>query len=320
LSHEHKLLFHLRMLTDSVRMEAYSRAIESTVRPGDVVVDLGSGSGILGLLAARAGASRVFCVEKDEYMVQRARRIVHDNGFDGIVEFLNTQIEDLKCFPLPVDVIVSETMGPAGIDEGIFQLFSHCVGLLGSRPRCIPDELTVLAAPMQVHELAERRAQASRVVGLDFSSLAVDIGSIAQILPVMPSMLVGPVGKLFHGAPGRDTLPEELTVTWDLPELSPVDAVGVWFSTRLTEDVALANPPEGPDTHWNQLVLPILPGTGPIRGAVQFTLWPRFVSIAPRWKWRLTWDGGEYTGDPADLDAPENLDGWLKTWGVTRKS
>jgi len=302
--HENDLLFHLRMLTDSVRMEAYCRAIETTVRPGDVVVDLGSGTGILGMLAARAGASRVFCVEQNAYMVERARRIVRDNGLEDVVTFLNTRIEDLAVFAEPVDVIISETMGPAGIDEGIFSLFSHALSLLPKRPRCIPYELTVLAAPLQVPEVADRRAQASRVAGLDFTSLAGELGRIAQILPVMPSMLLCPAGELFRGAPGIDALPEELTMSWDLPEPVSVEGVGVWFTSRLAEDVTLANPPEGPDTHWNQLVLPILPATGPIRGRLHFSLWPRFEATAPRWKWRLSWEGGTYTGDPAELDTP----------------
>ena len=302
--HESDLLFHLRMLTDSVRMEAYCNAIAQSVRPGDVVVDLGSGTGILGLLAARAGAARVYCVEQNAYMVERARRIARDNGLDGTVVFLNTRIEDLTGFPEPIDVFVSETMGPAGIDEGIFQLFSHCATLQARQPRWIPDRLTVVAAPINYLDLAQRQHQAARLMGLDFTSISDELGRIAHILPVMPDMLAAPEQTLFCGVPGHDPLPEVLTLTWDLVYPVSFDAVGIWFSARLCEGVELGNPPEGPDTHWSQLVLPVLPAVGPITGPVHLEVWPRFEATTPRWKWRLTWEGGTYTGDPAELDPP----------------
>ena len=55
---------HRQFLEDAVRLDAFSRAIAEVVRPGHVVVDLGSGTGVLGLLACRAGASRVYSVDQ----------------------------------------------------------------------------------------------------------------------------------------------------------------------------------------------------------------------------------------------------------------
>jgi hypothetical protein len=320
LSHENDLLFHLRMLSDEVRMRAYRTAIEATVRPGDVVADLGSGSGVLGLLCARAGAARVFCVEKNACMVERARRIAADNGLSDRLEFLTSPIEELTAFPAPVDVLVSETMGPAGIDEGMFRLFSHCVSILPRRPRCIPAAIRVLAAPIHFPALGLRARLTARVEGLDFTSLADGIGHIPQVLPVTPEMLVSPERELFRGAPGFDLLPEELTARWDLPPAVDCNAVGIWFRADLVvgvtpvvggtpgDGVTLANGPEGPDTHWNQLVLPLLPALEPADGPLVLRVWPRFAGVAPRWKWQVTWGDRTYEGDPDTLGAPGSVD------------
>ncbi len=55
-----------QMLSDNVRMDAFRKAIFETVKPGDIVIDFGAGTGILGLWALQAGAEKVYAIEKTD--------------------------------------------------------------------------------------------------------------------------------------------------------------------------------------------------------------------------------------------------------------
>ena len=94
---------HRTMIRDRVRTEAFRRAIESVVRPGDVVLDVGAGSGILSLFAARAGAARVFAVERTTIAVL-AQVLAAANGAADIVHVIQGDVNDVEL-PGRVDVI-----------------------------------------------------------------------------------------------------------------------------------------------------------------------------------------------------------------------
>lgn len=99
------------MLRDRVRTESYRDFIAQhadTLFRDKVVLDVGCGTGILSMFAARAGAKRVYAVDASAIAV-KAERNVRDNGLEGVIQVVRGRIEDLDL--PPVDVIVSEWMG-----------------------------------------------------------------------------------------------------------------------------------------------------------------------------------------------------------------
>jgi len=108
----YSFLYHQKqMLMDHVRMRAYHSAImtNKSLFEGKVVLDVGTGSGVLALWCAQAGASKVFAVEYTD-MALHARRMVESNGLSGVVEVIQSSVEDLDI-PCKVDIIISEWMG-----------------------------------------------------------------------------------------------------------------------------------------------------------------------------------------------------------------
>lgn len=104
------------MMEDEVRNRAYLAALEQTIKPGSVVVDLGAGVGTWGFIACRLGARKVYAIESDP-VVHLARRIAAANGCADRIEVMqkhSTQVE----LPERADVVVYEIHGQQPLFEG----------------------------------------------------------------------------------------------------------------------------------------------------------------------------------------------------------
>src|SRR5262252_952841 len=100
---------HRLYLCDRARLRVFERAIAAAVRPGDVVIDLGAGTGVLGLLACRAGAARVYAIENGG-MIEVARALAQANGLVDRIVFLRTHSSEVRL-PEPADVVVGDLIG-----------------------------------------------------------------------------------------------------------------------------------------------------------------------------------------------------------------
>lgn len=108
--------FHELMLNDSIRMIAYERAIKETIKPGDIVLDLGAGTGILSQWALEAGAARVYAIEMDSAILDRAIQRINQTGLSSQFIPLNQISYDIKLSE-KVDVLISEIIGNMADNE-----------------------------------------------------------------------------------------------------------------------------------------------------------------------------------------------------------
>jgi len=105
-------LYHQKqMLVDTIRMEQYMASIINNKKQfkGKVVIDIGAGTGILSIWAARAGAAKVYAVEATE-MALYARRLIKHNNLDKIITVIQGKAEEVKLSE-KADIIISEWMG-----------------------------------------------------------------------------------------------------------------------------------------------------------------------------------------------------------------
>ncbi len=105
-------------LSDTERTAALVKAIERAVKTGDIVLDCGTGSAVLALAAARAGAKKVISLEFDPYVAMLAKENVRRNGFENIIEVVLT---DARAINFPegtrFDVVIMEMLTTGMVDE-----------------------------------------------------------------------------------------------------------------------------------------------------------------------------------------------------------
>lgn len=145
-----------RMLHDNRRTTDYLAAIAVAVQPGDVVVDVGTGNGILALAAARAGARAVYAVEATD-IADIAEQVFELNGVGDRVTVLRGWSHHVDL-PELADVLVTETIGSEPLEEDILG------AVLDARKRMlkpgavmIPNRLTLLARPLLLPDEAARQ-------------------------------------------------------------------------------------------------------------------------------------------------------------------
>lgn len=142
------------MLEDHVRTEAYYRAITENrdAFEGKVVLDVGTGTGILSFFAAQAGAKKVYAVEGSIAMARNAEILVEANGLSEVIKVIKGKIEDIEL-PEKVDVIISEPMGVLLFHERMIESFLFARNkflkpeLLGNRMSLFPGIGSISLAP-----------------------------------------------------------------------------------------------------------------------------------------------------------------------------
>lgn len=153
-------LYHQKeMLSDRVRMDAYYDSIFKNARhfKGKTVLDVGTGSGILAIWSAQAGARKVYAVEATD-MATHARALVAGNGMENIVEVIEGSVEDITL-PEQVDIIISEWMGYFLVRESMFDSVIYARDKwLKPTGMMYPSHARMWLAPMQT-SLGERKIQ-----------------------------------------------------------------------------------------------------------------------------------------------------------------
>jgi predicted nicotinamide N-methyase len=260
------LRYHEVLLLDRARNAAFRRALAACIRPGDRVLDVGAGSGVWAVLAARLGARKVVAVEREPLLGPVIRRVVQDSGVADRVELVTGTFQELRL-GREFDVVVSETAGNFAFDEEIVSI------LATARSRClvpagalVPRAIRFVAAP------ARRRRHAPQ------PALPVALHSFEELAAQFPRgaawgdlTLVAPPRELttldlMTCAPTQKSL-GRVAARWRLDRPQTIDGIVVWLRLDLAPGLTLDT---RRCTNWYPTLHPI--DAVRVRGAFEFVL------------------------------------------------
>jgi precorrin-6B methylase 2 len=279
------LKYHRSLLADPVRTNAYRAAIEATVRPGDVVVDLGCGTGILSFFACRAGAARVYAIDELP-VIELARAVAKDNGFDDRIVFLQQSSYDV-AIPEPVDVLITETIGNNGFDEQILSAAAHAKKFwLRDAAAIIPAAVELHAAPVSLPDLHDAHALwTTQPYGIDYSRLAGYALNAFHPMVIAPEQLLAPGTVLARAMIGEDVPTIRGTTTTTITRDAMLHGLAVWFRASLTASITITNAPPNECRSWKQSFFPIAVPLPVHRGdTITFSIQ---THDGLEWRWRL---------------------------------
>lgn len=208
---------HQTMLSDTVRTLSYAKFIlapeNAHIFRGARVMDIGAGSGILSMLAARAGAAQVIAVDASNIAV-RAEKNIHENGLSHIISVVRGKIEDLDEELAPykgkVDVIISEWMGYFLLYECMLPSVLHARDvylrkepnpqrpLSGSTGLLAPSHNRMTLAAVSDEELLHERINFwNDVYGFKMSAMTEGLFDEAYVETLAPESIVSNVVDIF---------------------------------------------------------------------------------------------------------------------------
>lgn len=283
--HDASLDYHQRLVADPHRVSAYARALRAVVRPGDRVLDVGAGTGLLAMLAARAGASRVIAVESMP-IVDAARRLVAHNGLADVVNVVHADVRELP--PEPVDVIVSDCLGRFLVDDHMEGAMLAAARWLAPGGRVVPARVELVAAPVGIGWLAFVDTWRDRVEGLDLSPLAAAAEHGAHGVALTPEAVLAPPAAVGAWTPPGPWPAFDAALHFTVARPGRLRGLAGWMRVELAPGVVLDTAP-GVESHWHQLLFPV-PPTDVVAGDVVTARLALDTSLPParnpRWTWR----------------------------------
>ena len=278
------------MLLDKARCEAYREAIFRTVKPGDVVVDLGAGTGLLSFFAAQAGARRIYAIEMSR-TAEAAAELIAANGFRDRITLI-PKISKRVHLPERCDVLVTETLSAFCFDtENTIEFVADArERFLKPGGRIIPESADTFLLPFSSEAFGAGRLP-SPFYGLDFHPFRKKLFEQFSLVRASgkPFVALSEPALCYHVDFRKDTQnPTKTFVPFRITADARLDGFLGWFEVRLCEGVRLSNSPYLPLTHWWQLHLPVAEQPHYRTGqTLLLCLDPNIVAGEAQWKYAV---------------------------------
>jgi hypothetical protein len=277
------------MIRDTIRMDAYARALASSVDVDSIVLDIGAGTGIFSLLAGNAGARRVYMVESNGGALQIARELVAANGFGDRTTVLHSLSTDISL-PEPATLVISDLRGSLPYyANNISSVIDARTRHLHPGGRLIALRDSLHAALISDHALYAELAAPWRedCYGIDASA----VWSYASHQRVSRNIAADSVvtdaiqlAELDYTA--VDDLNLDGEGRWVMESECLIHGFALWFDSQLTPDIGFSNRPGNMQTVYGQVFFPFLRPLRVRRGqSIVLRITAKFIENDYVWSW-----------------------------------
>ena len=280
------LEMHRELLLDDVRTNAFRDAIRQLVTPQTVVLDIGTGSGILSFFACEAGARRVFAIDAT-HSADVATFLSRHLGYSDRMQLFHDHSTKVEL-PEPADLLVTETLGPFGFDEHILgSVIDARNRLLRPGAAIVPQRIDLSLAPAEAPALIEQHIGfwQREQFGFDLSPMAVFASNVIYVRNVDSASFLAPPANVIATDLMTIASPNvsgKTHFTTSRPGL--LCGFAGWFRATLAPGVELSNEVPGA-TGWSHVFLP-LESPMPIEAGTPLTV---NLECSDGWSWR--WRG-----------------------------
>lgn len=237
-----ELLHAVSLLSQRSRIEKFAAALQRVIRPGMKVADIGTGSGILALLAARCGASKVTAIDVNHDSIEYARKTTKENGFEDSIDFRTLHFMDFRPEER-YDVVVCEMLSSFMLIEQQVPASQHIIThVLKPGGILLPQSATIYAALAQCDSVSNR----FQCAGFSFGKLpqTVDSEEIEDLSELQR------VADLQFAQPQDSSLVSK-KLTFEVLESGTAHGIVGMFECRLVDNIVL-DMRDG----WRELLLP----------------------------------------------------------------
>ncbi len=257
---------HEQLVLDKVRCDAYRDAIHRTVKPGNVVVDLGAGTGLLSFFALEAGARHVHAIEVSP-IAKVAAELISANNFRDRITLHRKNSKNVRL-PERCDVLLTETLSSFCFDqENVIDIVADArQRFLKPGGLQIPVSADTFLLPFYSDDygvgrlVARGSGEKPAFYNLDYRPLANRLQKGFRLVPASgnPFVALSEPAHCHHIDFLNDTEnPGKTFVPFLVSTSGRLDGFLGWFEAHLAEGVTLSNSPFLPLNHWWQLYLPV---------------------------------------------------------------
>jgi len=253
--------WHFEMLNDHNRNISFANAINSLDLTDKIVLDIGTGTGLLAMIAAKNNAKHVYTVEVNPYIAKTAQQIIKDNKLQDKITVINKLSTDLipgVDLPKNIDILISETVDCGFFGEGFVPALQHAKQeLLAPDAILLPCAVKLTAALLSSDDVRNLNYVAT---SLDFDVSLFNIFSTQGYFPVRlnsweTSLVSDEVIFYQRDFVKPDSFDENSRIDFTATQDATVDGIVFWFELDLVESQPpVTNNPAHKKNHWMQSV------------------------------------------------------------------